>query len=132
MKAKTYLAVMEPCETGYGVFFPDFPGCAASGKNIEQAAKNAREALSMHYCGLKEEGERIPEPSQSLSEKDTAGNLVVPITVCPELVMDEYRNRRVKTNTTIPAWLKAAAEERGLNFSRVLEAALLNLVRESK
>lgn len=44
----------------------------------------------MHYCGLKEEGERIPEPSQSLSEKDTAGNLVVPITICPELVMAEY------------------------------------------
>ncbi|WP_067557396.1 type II toxin-antitoxin system HicB family antitoxin [Faecalibaculum rodentium] len=128
MKTKTYLAVMEPCDSGYGVYFPDFPGCVASGKTIDQAARIAKDALSMHYYALEEESEEIPEPSQSLSAEDTAGNVVTPITIYPELLHEEYRNRRVKTNTTIPAWLKAAAEEKGINFSRVLENALMGMI----
>lgn len=128
MKTKTYLAVMEPCDSGYGVYFPDFPGCVASGKTIDQAARIAKDALSMHYYTLEEESEEIPEPSKSLSAEDTAGNVVTPITIYPELLHEEYRNRRVKTNTTIPAWLKAAAEEKGINFSRVLENALMGMI----
>ncbi|WP_285943111.1 type II toxin-antitoxin system HicB family antitoxin [Faecalibaculum rodentium] len=128
MKTKTYLAVMEPCTTGYDVFFPDFPGCVASGKTIDQAARNAKDALSMHYYAMEEDGEDIPEPSAALNAEDTAGNVVSPITIYPELLHEEYRNRRVKTNTTIPAWLKAAAEERGINFSRVLENALMGMI----
>lgn len=128
MKTKTYLAVMEPCDSGYGVYFPDLPGCVASGKTIDQAARIAKDALSMHYCALEEESEEIPEPSQSLSAEDTAGNVVTPITIYPDLLHEEYRNRRVKTNTTIPAWLKAAAEEKGINFSRVLENALMGMI----
>lgn len=128
MKTKTYLAVMEPCDLGYGVYFPDFPGCVASGKTIDQAARIAKDALSMHYYTLEEGSEEIPEPSQSLSAEDTAGNVVTPITIYPELLHEEYRNRRVKTNTTIPAWLKAAAEEKGINFSRVLENALMGMI----
>ncbi len=128
MKTKTYLAVMEPCDTGYDVFFPDMPGCVASGTTIDQAARNAKDALSMHYYAMEEDGEEIPEPSLSLSAEDTAGNVVSPVTIYPELLHEEYRNRRVKTNTTIPAWLKAAAEERGINFSRVLENALMGMI----
>lgn len=119
---------MEPCDSGYGVYFPDFPGCVASGKTIDQAARIAKDALSMHYYALEEESEEIPEPSKSLSAEDTAGNVVTPITIYPELLHEEYRNRRVKTNTTIPAWLKAAAEEKGINFSRVLENALMGMI----
>jgi post-segregation antitoxin (ccd killing protein) len=33
-------------------------------------------------------------------------------------------NRREKTSVTIPRWLKAAAEAEGLNYSRLLEAAI--------
>ena len=119
---------MEPCDSGYGVYFPDLPGCVASGKTIDQAARIAKDALSMHYYALEEESEEIPEPSQSLSAEDTAGNVVTPITIYPDLLHEEYRNRRVKTNTTIPAWLKAAAEEKGNNFSRVLENALMGMI----
>ena len=34
--------------------------------------------------------------------------------------------RRVKKTLTIPSWLNALAEERHINFSRVLQAALLD------
>lgn len=130
MKKVTYLAVLEPCTTGFGVYFPDLPGCVASGPDIEQASKQAQEALSMHYHTMLEDHDEIPESSASLSQEDTNGNIIVPITIYPELYAEEYRNRRIKTNTTIPAWLKADAEKLGVNFSRVLEEALLKIVRE--
>jgi hypothetical protein len=40
-------------------------------------------------------------------------------------VADEMNNRRVKTNITIPIWLKDIAEKRDdVNSSKILEIAL--------
>ena len=75
MKTKTYLAVLEPCSTGYGVYFPDLPGCVASGDSVEQAAQMAKESLSMHYYALEKDGDEIPAPSTSLASEDTEGNM---------------------------------------------------------
>lgn len=48
------------------------------------------------------------------------------MSVYPELVAEEIDNRRVKMNVTIPAWVKELAAEKGLNSSRLLEAAILD------
>lgn len=125
MKKVTYLAVFEPSESGYSVYFPDFPGCISFGEDIDKASVMAQEALSLHCYGMEKDKEEIPAPSLSLDPEDTEGNIVCPITIYPELFSEERRNRRVKTNTTIPAWLKEKAEAQGINFSRILEAALL-------
>lgn len=125
MKKVTYLAVFEPTSSGYSVYFPDFPGCISFGEDIDKASAMAQEALSLHYYGMEKDNEEIPSPSHSLEAEDTEGNIVCPITIYPELFSEEKRNRRVKTNTTIPAWLKEKAEAQGINFSRILEAALL-------
>jgi predicted RNase H-like HicB family nuclease len=47
----------------YGVSFPDFPGCITAGSSLEEARRMAVEALSFHIAGMKEDGERIPQPS---------------------------------------------------------------------
>ena len=36
MRSLTYLAIFEPSADGYGVFFPDLPGCISFGKNISE------------------------------------------------------------------------------------------------
>ncbi|MCD8240200.1 MAG: hypothetical protein LUB58_02235 [Oscillospiraceae bacterium] len=38
-------------------------------------------------------------------------------------------NECVKTNTTIPAWLKRATEEQQVNYSHLLEAALIDYLK---
>ena len=43
--------------------FPDFPGCITVGKTIEEARRNAQEALTLHISGMIEDGESIPRPS---------------------------------------------------------------------
>lgn len=50
-------------KSDYGVSFPDFPGCITAGSTLEEARRNAVEALSFHIAGMREDGARIPEPS---------------------------------------------------------------------
>jgi predicted RNase H-like HicB family nuclease len=47
----------------FGVSFPDFPGCIAVGKTLDEARRLASEALALHVAGMKEDGEPIPRPS---------------------------------------------------------------------
>ncbi len=128
MRKATYLAVFEPSANGYAVYFPDFPGCVSFGTNLEEAMKEAGDALGLHLYGMEKDGDLIPPPSSAPAiDPDTApGFLVCPVTVYPDIVRNELDNRRVKTNITIPAWLKDAAEQRGVNYSRLLESALMD------
>lgn len=128
MRRLTYFAVFEPTAEGYGVYFPDLPGCVSSGKDFEQAQENAAEALGLHVYGMEKDGDVLPAPSKKPHvDPDTAeGYIVAPVTVFPELVKNELDNRAVKTNLTIPAWLKELAEAEGVNFSKVLQAALID------
>ena len=90
------------------------------------AVKQAEEALGSHLYHLEKDGEEIPAPSMKpeIDPETEPGCLFCPITTYPDLVRNELDNRRIKTNVTIPAWLKEAAEEKGVNYSRLLETAL--------
>ena len=57
--------------------------------------------------------------------EDVKNCIVIPISIYPDLVKNEMDNRRVRTNITIPSWLKDIAEENKVNYSRVLEVALM-------
>ena len=60
----TYIALIrKKRDTAFGVDFPDFPGCITAGETLDEALRNAREALGLHIQGLNEDGDRIPEPS---------------------------------------------------------------------
>jgi len=50
-------------KSDYGVSFPDFPGCITAGKTLEEARRNAVEALTLHIEGMREEGEELPDAS---------------------------------------------------------------------
>lgn len=127
MRKITYLAVMEPSEDGgYAVFFPDVPGCITYGETFESARKMAEEAVGLHVYAMECDGEPAPKASKILAPEDTQGCLVSPITIFPDLVKNEMDNKRVKTNITLPAWLKRIAEEHCVNYSRILETALMD------
>lgn len=127
MRKITYLAVMEPSKDGgYAVFFPDVPGCITYGESFEEARKMAEEAVGLHIYTLECDGEEAPEASETISPEDAQGCLVCPVTIFPDLIKNEMDNKRVKTNITLPVWLKRIAEERSVNYSRVLETALMD------
>jgi predicted RNase H-like HicB family nuclease len=124
MRKLTYLAVFETDENpGISVYFPDVVGCVSCGDNFDHTLQMAKEALALHIYGMEKDGETIPERTDVIP-KLNAGNMVVPITIYPDIVKDEINNRREKTTVTIPHWLKSAAEAEGLNYSRLLETAI--------
>ena len=60
-----YVAFIHQDEVGYGVSFPDFPGCVSVGDSVDDAVKRGSEALVFHVEGLRGDGEPIP-PSRSI------------------------------------------------------------------
>ena len=128
MRKLTYLAVFEPTETGYSVYFPDLPGCVSYGDDFENAQKQAADALGLHLYGMEKDGDKLPVPNKEpqIDPETASGYLISPITVFPDLVKNELDNRAVKTNLTIPAWLKELAEAQGVNYSKILQAALMD------
>lgn len=129
----TYLAVLEPGTDGsYSIFFPDLPGCFSYGKDLDEAQRMATEAASLHVYGMEQENEEIPTPTIQLSKDDTEGNIVMPITIHPNLFRMKKDNERIKTNITLPAWLKRIAEEQKVNYSRLLESALIDYLQIPK
>lgn len=133
MRKYSYPAVFEPGKDGYGVYFPDLPGCISFGETFEKAQREAEDALGLHLYGMEKDGEVIPEPSKNpqILPESAEGCLVSLITVYPDIVANELDNKRVKTNVTLPAWLKEAAEKENVNYSKILEAALVDFIKSS-
>ncbi len=133
MRRLLYLAVFEPGKDGYGVYFPDLPGCISFGATFEEAQRKAADALGLHIYGMEKDGDPIPKPSKApeIAPKIAPGYLVSPVVIFPDMVKNELDNKRVKTNITLPAWLKEAAEQKGVNYSRLLETALLDYLNIS-
>ena len=129
MQNLIYLAILEPSTDGsYSIYFPDLPGCISIGNNLEEASRMAAEAASLHVYNMECDHEEIPTPSMKLSKDDTEGNIIMPVTI-PDLFRMKKDNERIKTNTTIPAWLKRIAEEQKVNYSRLLETALIDYLQ---
>lgn len=109
------------------VEFPDL-NVATSGVNDNDALLSARELLGTVMFGLEEDGETIPEPTR-LSEIALVQNeRAVLIDVYMPSVRMANITRSVNRTVTLPAWLNAAALELNVNFSQVLQEALLQKV----
>ena len=105
------------------VVFPDLDA-ATSGTDDNNALLSARELLGCVLYGMEEDGEEIPAPTP-LSQVETADNerAVLVDVYMPSIRMAKV-NRSVNRTVTLPAWLNAAALERNINFSQVLQDAL--------
>ncbi len=104
----------------FGVSFPDFPGCIAAGETLEDAHRNAIEALRFHVEGLEDDGEDLPSPS-ALEEIDADGGALALV----PLLLPQGRARRV--NISIDARILDAvdteASRRGQTRSAFLAEA---------
>ena len=62
---RRFLIVIEKANGNYSAYSPDVPGCVATGKNKDQAARNMHEAIELHIRGLKEDHLPIPKSRAS-------------------------------------------------------------------
>lgn len=105
------------------VDFPDLK-CATSGTNDNDALLSARELLGCVLNGLEEDGEEIPAPTPLAQVEIQPNERAVLVDVYMPSVRQAHINHSVNRTVTLPAWLNAAALERNINFSQVLQDAL--------
>lgn len=105
------------------VSFPDLD-VATSGENETDALLSARELLGCVLNGLEEDGEEIPVPTPLADIKLGKNERAVLVDVYMPTIRMARVNRSVNRTVTLPAWLNAAALERNVNFSQVLQDAL--------
>ena len=120
-----YPAVFHKEEDSYWVEFPDLPGCHSYGSSVTETMACAQEALAGYILTLLEQERPIAVPSDigTLSAEDGFTSLV-------SCNIDQYKETKaVKKTLTIPAWLNERAIARGVNFSQVLQEALLSKVQ---
>lgn len=112
-------------EGGFWVSFPDFPECFTEGDDMTQAYEMAVEAMGLALVNRKEEGEEIPQPTEVDKISIDDGTLVI-----IEFDMLDYQrkhnSRAVKKTLSIPEWLNEEATALGVNFSQVLQEALMS------
>jgi len=120
-----FCAIFEYGEDGYSVSFPDLPGCYTCGNTLEEAYKNAKEALELHLYGMEEDNEKIPKPIDPYKiEINSSNSFTTLIEVYMPLVRYEMANKSIKKTLTIPKWLNEVSKEYNINFSQVLQSAL--------
>lgn len=105
------------------VFFPDLD-VATSGINDDDAFLSARELLGCVLCGLEEDECEIPKPTPLHDVVTQNNQSTVLIDVYMPSLRQAHINRSISRTVTIPAWLNAAALERNINFSQLLQEAL--------
>lgn len=123
MAVVVYPVILSKDGEGYIVRIPDFR-TATEGKDLSDAIFMARDAIGMLGIELEDEGKELPLPFSRKVEKEEND-----IETLIDVDLVEYRrkhdNRMVKKNCTIPYYLNVEAEKRGINFSRLLQEALL-------
>ncbi len=123
---EAYPVILSKTKDGYFVSIPDFD-IATQGKDIPDAIYMARDAIGLMGIDMEDEGKELPKPESVLIEKKD-GDIITLV----DVDFSEYRkrvdNRAVKKNCTIPYWLNEEAEKAGINFSKVLQDALINLI----
>lgn len=132
LKGKSaYPIVLSPePDGGYFVSIPDF-GKSTQGDDIADAMEMARDVIGLICIDLEDDGKEIPKPNSVKYDVEKSD-----IITLVDVDFVEYRrkvdNRAVKKNCTIPYWMNVEAEKAGINFSKLLQEAILSTLGLSK
>jgi predicted RNase H-like HicB family nuclease len=112
----------------YGVSFPDLPGCISAGDTIDEAVRNAVEALSGHIRMLEADGDPVPSPRDFdaiMNDPDIADDREGAMTTVVPLVRDRGSSTRINVSLDLGLLeaIDAAARERGQTRSAFLASA---------
>lgn len=118
-----YPAIFQVETQGYSVFIPDIPGCMTQGDTMEEALAMAQEAIGLMLEGVAPADYPAASLPQALALEKDQFALMVPF---DKLAYDKkYNQKSVKKTLSLPKWLDTLAKERNVNFSNLLQNALM-------
>ena len=117
-----YPAIIHEEEGAFWVEFPDLEGCFSDGDSVADAISNASDALGGYVCSLMDSD--LPVPGASDIKEIVAEDGFTTMVISDPLAYKK-NTKSVKKTLSIPEWLNIEAEKRHINFSSVLQQALI-------
>lgn len=123
-----YPAIFHKEDNAYWVEFPDLEGCQTYGGTLNETMAYAQEALAGYLLTLLEENMELVPPSD-VSAFSCDNDSFITLVTCD---INQYKDTKaVKKTLTIPSWLNDRAIAMGINFSQVLQDALVAKIQTS-
>lgn len=132
---KTYFTFIKKSGEDYLVYVPDME-VYTEGRSIFDAIAMARDAIGLKGVEMEDDGIALPDTSdkeaaiakakaEADADFDFSDGLLTLVDIDFTAYRNKLRNKAVKKNCTIPYWLNKKAEEMDINFSKVLQEALI-------
>ena len=128
MSKLLYPAIFHPEreEGGYSVTVPDLEGCFSEGETLEEAYDMTKDAIGLCLEELASHGDSTPVPTEPVKIQGLqAGDFVALVEFDSVAYNRVHHAQAVKKTLTIPEWLNDLAISQNVNFSKVLQDALM-------
>lgn len=127
MSKISYPAIFHEEDNSYWVEFPDLEGCFSSGETIEEAFENAKEAVGLYLDRDDDTYNRIINKPSSIKDVclRNPSSVVMLVEYDSLEYAKKYKTKAVKKTLSIPEWLNDLAIKENVNFSSVLQEALV-------
>lgn len=121
-----YSATFMPNEDGtkYLARIPDLPGCVSSGRDLHDAIDQITDAAAGWLVVAEDEDLPIPTPTPQSTLAHEPGCVFSVIQVDTIAYRAQTDTRAVRKNVSLPAWMAALADKRGINCSQLLQESL--------
>ncbi|MCC8056486.1 type II toxin-antitoxin system HicB family antitoxin [Cloacibacillus sp.] len=119
-----YPAIFHKEKNSYWAEFPDLVGCQSYGSDLKDAVINAQESLAAYALTILDEDKKLPVPSD-IEKLETEEGFISLVTCNIKIGKN---NKSIKKTLTIPEWLNDKAIAKNINFSKVLQDALIEKV----
>lgn len=114
---------------------PDF-NILTEGKDMNDAMEMARDAIELNCVTMEDNKEEIPVPSdiktlnvENGTFSEDGDTIISFVDIDSATYRKKIDTRTVRRNVAIPSWLNYAAEQAGVNVSRILQEALMNTLK---
>lgn len=132
-----YVALIDGKRGAYGVVVPDLPGCTSAGRTMEEAYRNAVEAVQLWVADAEADGESLPA-ARSLEtmrkDPEIAGALGGGAAIAMVPVLRDA-GRPARANLSLDAGLletiDEAAKAHGLTRSAFIASAALEKIKRA-
>ena len=95
----------------FGVSVPDVPGCFSYGDTVEDALKNAQEAVIFHVEGLLEDGEFDSLTPSSIEDLQDSNEYPDALWAMVDIDLSRMISKQTRFNVSWPEYLLARVDE---------------------
>jgi predicted RNase H-like HicB family nuclease len=114
---------------------PDF-NILTEGKDMNDAMEMARDAIELKCVSMEDNKETIPNPT-NINELDPSngtfsddGETIVSfVDIDSAIYRKKIDTKTVRRNVALPSWLNYEADQAGVNVSRILQEALMSVLK---